>query len=555
MGKRIIVCCDGTWQNSVDNYVKASPQNPTPRLAASSNATRISRSFARTCKDGTFQVIYYQVGVGSGSSSGSGITNILSRILGGAFGVGIAENIREAYSYICANHVDGDEIVLLGFSRGAFTARSIAGMITNLGLLTRTGMDYFFPIFKDSQNFMNYNYEDPFPKLPFPNKPKGDGAVEAYRTRLVELGYTRVHEKGGDGDPIKIKAVGVWDTVGSLGIPTVPFLEKLSIFRSTVEYQWYNTNLSDKIEHAFQALALDEIRGPFSPAIWERHAGSEVTIDLRQVWFPGGHSNIGGGEEDQGVSNMTLAWMMDQLASIGVEFVPDALVRVFKKNVKYYQQSLYVDNWAISPIVEANKPVRPWALHKTVRASGGFYKLLLTTPRTPGRYKKINPDTGKTTSTFLEETNERIHSSVRVRLVCEGRSPGDEGEWKCPPLLRHWRPRKVLANFYDPTAAEGEASSGDSTRWVWEYNGREEEAPAVRTMVEENLGPYEKYLLKISGGKPSVVEYAEQFDLKKCDYYKSSLVPWEKLPLKNLPWEKLPWEKLSGRREKLPWKK
>ncbi|KAK8056652.1 hypothetical protein PG993_001879 [Apiospora rasikravindrae] len=540
MGKRIIVCCDGTWQNSVDNYVKASPKNPIARLASPSNATRISRSFARTCSDGTFQIIYYQVGVGSGS----GITSLFSRILGGAFGVGIAENIREAYSYICANYVDGDEIILLGFSRGAFTARSIAGMITNIGLLTRVGMDYFFPIFKDNQNFMNLDYKDPFPRLPFPDKPKGEGAVEAYRKQLVKMGFTRVCQNGEERAPIKIKVVGVWDTVGSLGIPTVPFLEKLGISRSTVEFQWYNTNLSHNIEHAFQALALDEVREPFSPAVWERNAVSERTIDLRQVWFPGGHSNIGGGEDDQGVSNITLAWMMDQLASVGIEFIPDALDRVYNQNVQYYQQALFTNEWAIKPIVKANKPVRPWALHETVQTSGGLYKLLLTTPRTPGRYKKINPDTGKATRTFLEDTNERIHSSVRVRIACEGLSPGDKGHWKCPSLLAYWRPRKVLANFHDPTATEEDASSGDSPRWVWEYAGTDSSAPMVRTMVEENLGPYEKHLLQISGGKPSVVDYAEQFNFANYDYPKPSQFPWKELQLEKLPLEKLKvWKK------------
>ncbi|KAK8082926.1 hypothetical protein PG996_001707 [Apiospora saccharicola] len=525
MGKRIIVCCDGTWQNSVDNYVKAKPpKNPVPRLAPPSNATRISRSFARTCSDGMFQIIYYQVGVGSGT----GIASAVSRVLGGAFGVGIAENIRESYSYICANYVDGDEIVLLGFSRGAFTARSIAGMIANIGLLTREGMDNFFPIFKDNQNFMNFDYDDPFPNLPFPNKPKGEGAVDIYRDRLVERGFTRVCQHKGKGDPIKIKAVGVWDTVGSLGIPTIPFLEKLGINRSTVEFHWYNTSLSNHIEHAFQALALDEIRGPFSPAVWERNAESEDTVDLRQVWFPGGHSNIGGGEEDQGVSNITLAWMMDQLASIGIEFIPEALDRVYNKNVEYYQQKRFAENWAITPIVKANEPVRPWALHQTVQASGGFYKFLLTTPRTPGLYKKINPDTGKTTRVFLEDTNERVHSSVRVRLACEGLSPGDKTEWKCPSLLTYWRPRKVAANFNDPTATEEETSSGDSSRWVWEYAGPEAGAPKVKTMIEENLGPYETHLLEISGGKPSVVEYAEQFNFANYDYPKPSRLPWKR---------------------------
>lgn len=106
------------------------------------------------------------------------------------------QNIREAYSYICANYVDGDEIVLVGFSRGAFTARSIGGMISDLGLLTREGMDFFYPIFKDMQNWMDIDYEDQFPQLPFPNKPKGPHAADEYRRKLVEVwslaGWLRV---------------------------------------------------------------------------------------------------------------------------------------------------------------------------------------------------------------------------------------------------------------------------------------------------------------------------------------------------------------------------
>ncbi|KAK8126205.1 uncharacterized protein PG998_001964 [Apiospora kogelbergensis] len=458
-----------------------------------SNATRISRSFARTCSDGMFQIIYYQVGVGSGS----GIAGIVPRILGGAFGVGIAENIREAYSYICANYVDGDEIVLLGFSRGAFTARSIAGMIANLGLLTRQGMDCFYPIFKDNQNFMNYDYDDPFPNLPFPQKPKGDGAVDEYRNRLVELGYTRVCQNGGKGDLIKIKAVGVWDTVGSLGIPTVPFLEKLGITRSTVEFQWYNTDLSTKIEHAFQALALDEVRGPFSPAVWERNAGHEDIIDLRQVWFPGGHSNIGGGEQDQGIANITLAWMMDQLASIGLEFIPNALNRVYGTNVEYYQQKQYPDNWATEPIVKANTPIRPWSLHETAQDKSALYKVTLSAPRTPGLYKKVDPATGKATLTFLTDTNERIHRSVRVRLACEGLAPGDEGGWKCPSLLTHWRPHKAQAS---------DGASDEASCWVWTYHGSDAEAPKTKTMMEETLGPYEQDLLNMSAALQAAME-------------------------------------------------
>ncbi|KAJ8119815.1 hypothetical protein ONZ43_g3317 [Nemania bipapillata] len=285
--KRIIVCCDGTWQNSDNGYVKSNRNKP---------------------------------------------------------------NIREAYAFLCANYVDGDEIVLLGFSRGAFTARSIGGMISDLGLLTREGMQFFYPIFKDMQNWSNDQYEDLFPTMPFTNKPKGENAAAIYRERLVEKNYTRAKEDKGQGALIQVLAIGVWDTVGSLGIPDIEFLSRLGIKRCTHEYvflgcyllnykltnltyQFYNTHLSTKIQHGFHALALDETRGPFAPTLWERRSQEQNTSDLRQVWFPGSHANIGGGWPDQGIADTTLAWMMDQLSSVGCEFLPDALEKAFEATV------------------------------------------------------------------------------------------------------------------------------------------------------------------------------------------------------------------------------
>lgn len=123
--------------------------------------------------------------------------------------------------------MDGDDIFLVGFSRGAFTARSVAGMVSTLGLLTREGVEHFYPIFKDMQHWMDDKYDDPFPDIPFSNKPKGVGAAKEYRKKLEKMGYTRVYQA--TGDLIKIKAVCVWDTVGSLGIPTVAWLDKLGI--------------------------------------------------------------------------------------------------------------------------------------------------------------------------------------------------------------------------------------------------------------------------------------------------------------------------------------
>lgn len=115
----------------------------------------------------------------------------------------------------------------MGFSRGAFTARSVAGMIGQLGLLTREGVEHFYPIFKDMQNWQNDDYDDPFPTVPFRDKPKGPDADDEYRQRLEKLGFTRVTQAG--GDLIKVKAVCVWDTVGSLGVPKIAWLEKLGI--------------------------------------------------------------------------------------------------------------------------------------------------------------------------------------------------------------------------------------------------------------------------------------------------------------------------------------
>jgi uncharacterized protein (DUF2235 family) len=102
--------------------------------------------------------------------------------------------------------------------------------------------------------------------------------------------------------------VAVWDTVGSLGIPTISFLAKLGLPHSSKEYKFYDTNLSGNIRHAFQCLALDEHRHPFQAAVWERTNMQKTTVDLRQVWIPGAHSNVGGGYDDQEIANIALAW-------------------------------------------------------------------------------------------------------------------------------------------------------------------------------------------------------------------------------------------------------
>ncbi|KAB5517422.1 hypothetical protein GE09DRAFT_1045118 [Coniochaeta sp. 2T2.1] len=514
--KRLIVCCDGTWMNSDTGYEKPTLFHPLGKAQVPSNVTRLSRSLRRVCRDGTLQIIAYQNGVGTGSTISDAIT-------GGAFGRGIAENVREAYAFICANYNDGDDIILVGFSRGAFTARSVAGMIGDLGLLTREGMEHFYPVFKDMQNWRTPGYNDPFPNVPFPNKPKGEGAEEIYRQLLLDRGLTRVNQNGGTGDLIKVKAVGVWDTVGSLGIPQVSWLPKLSIGAASKEYRFYDTNLSDRIEHAFQALALDEHRPPFSPAVWERSAANRHTTELRQVWFPGNHGNVGGGWQDAGIANMSLAWMMDQLASVGVEFDEATITRIFSRLESYYKTIATSNSrraWAIQQIYETNHPIRPWGMGALLKAGSFLYTLAGYDLRTPGTYKKIDLSTGSSSHAFLEDTNERIHSSVRVRLAAGGLGLNDSGVWDCPALKGKWAPKRTDRTFFDPIPRtrktweqqrplSGGDKDGQGGRWVWEWVGGERDAPAERMLVEEPLGPYERQLLRLASGKPNIYEFAD----------------------------------------------
>ncbi|KAH8664536.1 hypothetical protein BX600DRAFT_550556 [Xylariales sp. PMI_506] len=586
--KRLIVLCDGTWLNSEQGW------SLTGTVQISSNVTRLSRALRRHCSDGVLQVIDYQSGVGTGN-------NLIDIIGGGAFGNGIAENIRAAYAFICANYVDGDEIILVGFSRGAYTARSVAGMICDLGLLTREGMEFFYPIFKDMENWRSLYYKDPYPGIPFHNKPRGDNAADAYKQMLLDRGLTRAYQSHDEAQPIKVKAVAVWDTVGSLGIPTISLVTKLGLPHSSIEYRFFDTNLSERIEYAFQALALDEHRPPFTPAVWERTALNKHATDLRQVWFPGNHANVGGGWADAGIANISLAWMMDQLASIGVEFDELTIKRIFTRLANYYRDvasdaapngadGVNADtaeevlagavaaaadeprptgplrwltgflparlHWAVEPIYVRNFPVRPWGLGQLIKdrgIAGLLFFLAGYDLRTPNMYRRPDPWTALPTSNFLEDTHERIHCSVRVRLALKGLGLDDLTRWDAPALKGHWRLFRTLRDFVDPipttvvtwmpqteegiaailsdpssSSSNGHANGQDKRaiideairdqqplaeakqqdRWMWEYCGPENKAPPQRLLVEEPLGPYERQLLRMSGGSPNVYQYA-----------------------------------------------
>ena len=198
----------------------------------------------------------------------------------------------------------------------------------------------------------------------------------------------------------------------------MPWLERLHLqTRSTKEYLFYDTKLNNGILNAYQALALDEHRSSFSPAVWEKPPGS--TTNLRQVWFPGVHQNIGGGYPDQGMSNITLAWMMSQVDSL-IDFEEDYILDQYDETRAYYKK-------------DGQKP-RPWSFGEIYRSMLGIYLVGGTTTRTPGQYCEVDPDTAESTGQPLRDTCEYIHPSARSRTLLKGPGVEDHGYYDCIPL-------------------------------------------------------------------------------------------------------------------------
>ena len=391
--KKLIVCCDGTWLDSQSGLEQG-------KIPIPSNVTRISQAIKPISAEGISQVVYYKAGVGSQGG-------FLNRIVGGVTGAGLSEDIRGGYSFLGNNYHQGDEIFLFGFSRGAFTARSISGLINGVGLLTKDGLPYLAEIFEDWENAHNPDYRPANPDIPFPNKPRASDP--RYKKLLAKNGLSRLD--------VPIQVVGVWDTVGALGIPRIPWMKNLPMKQPGKEYQFYDTKLNDHVLNAFQALALDEHRRAFTPAIWERPPRN--TTNLRQVWFPGVHSNIGGGYADQSLANITLAWMMAQVESM-LDFEDDYILDEHDMTLAYYERT-------------DQKP-RPWSFGKIYRSFTGFYVLGGRMTRTPGDHYEVDPDTGQETSDALRETMEYIHPSVRTRVVKRGPGVEDMGTYDAHPL-------------------------------------------------------------------------------------------------------------------------
>ena len=274
-GKRLVICCDGTW-NEPDQEVHDNPADETEPT----NVLKIVRGLTPVDGGHVPQVVYYDTGVGT--------QGLADKYVGGGLGSGLSQNIQQAYRFIANNYREGDELFLFGFSRGAYTVRSLAGFIGVAGLLRKENLRLL------PEAYALY-------RLPA-------------RERRGSVVQKRLNPAGEPSRrPVPIKFIGVWDTVGALGAPT-PILGRLT--RKKVSF--HNTQLGDKVEHAYHALAVDERRRPFQPDLWTGAPAEGQTIE--QVWFAGVHSNIGGGYRDCGLSNIALEWLAGRAASLGLNF-------------------------------------------------------------------------------------------------------------------------------------------------------------------------------------------------------------------------------------------
>lgn len=265
--KKIAFCADGTWDGTANNT----------NVFKLFNALEVSSS----------QLPFYDSGVGADG-------NPIEKLLGGAFGTGLFQKIKDGYTRIAHAYDAGDAVYLFGFSRGAYTARSLAGMIAVCGLPTA-------------------DFDDQLVETAF----------QAYRNKdqraalLGQLGKYQMYDA-------QITMVGVWDTVGSLGIP--------AIFGgvSVLLYGFLDTGLHPDVKNACHALAIDERRAEFPATLWTGDPVAGQTID--QVWFCGVHCDVGGGyppsdPNGTALSDITLGWMMNKASMLGLDIAPAALAR------------------------------------------------------------------------------------------------------------------------------------------------------------------------------------------------------------------------------------
>ncbi|WP_433786779.1 DUF2235 domain-containing protein [Actinomycetospora sp. CA-101289] len=283
----LVVCCDGTWQDATDR-------------------SNVIELYKRLDVDPTQKK--YLAGVGTGG--------LIDHLRGGIVGWGIDRDLLEGYRFLVEQYRPDDSISLFGFSRGAYLARSLAGMVGRIGIVDRTALDG--EALEAAVAAAYGRYKTHKAELRAARRTGRDAPPEPAADDVLPLAY----------DPrspdVPVVFLGVWDTVGALGIPS--YLGLPDLLGSRDRYEFLDVVLDPRIPDARHAVSLDEMRGPFRPTLWDQSAAG-IGQDITQTWFPGDHCDVGGGHgDDSGLSDGALEWMIEQAhAAVGLPFTPEVI--------------------------------------------------------------------------------------------------------------------------------------------------------------------------------------------------------------------------------------
>ncbi len=293
MAKNIVVCCDGTGNESGEHD------------------TNVIKTFKAAIKHSEEQIAFYDPGIGTAY-------NRVKKMVNQAFATGISRNIVDAYAYLMTHYEPGDNIYLFGFSRGAFTVRSLAGMLYKCGLLH-----------KGSGNLLEY-------------------AIKAYNMRDNAAAAAAFKETL--ARPCPVHFIGVWDTVASLGLLT--------------RKKFYDQTLNPEVRHGYHALAIDELRFKFLPSLWDETKVDPASQTVEQVWFAGVHSDVGGWYDERGLSYTALLWMLNHARNAGMLLEPEKLAE-FKGDPHDHIHQSYSGFWKL--LGKAVRPISDGAkIHESV---------------------------------------------------------------------------------------------------------------------------------------------------------------------------------------------
>ncbi|MES3020570.1 MAG: DUF2235 domain-containing protein [Pseudomonadota bacterium] len=396
--KSIIFCADGTWNGpdgdddvdgvpDITNVLRLFLALEGQEAAADWRKSNEKEKVLTDAAGQTVQVAKYLYGAGDAS-------NRLVQMLGGAFGAADISRIVRGYTFISRNYVPGDKIILVGFSRGAYTARALAGMIAAVGLLNpRPEMlrnkDFAYRL--GCAAWYQYRHQAVSEVSPFLLS-KLDALADdlpRFLSRELAPGDLRAVES--------VEAIAVWDTVGELGIPHF-----VGEDRRVGALRFADTRLSPKVAHAFQAIAIDELRVDFQPTLWDHEERIE------QALFPGAHADVGGGyprrDNESCLSDGALEWMVSRLKQIGLAFYP---LQIAANHTAAEHQPWTRGKFKARPAVERVLPRPPvLKLHVSV-ARRWEAKSVLLEGAVPSLYRPMN------LSAYLDSTG-NPHAGVAV---------------------------------------------------------------------------------------------------------------------------------------------